>query len=58
MLTLLIGLLACNNTPVVSGTVHDIWNAPIEGAMVQMEGNGNKETTDAQGRRRIVESAM
>ncbi len=50
MLTLLIGLLACNNTPVVSGTVHDIWNTPIEGAMVQMEGNGDKQTTDAQGR--------
>ena len=50
MLTLLIGLLACNNTPVVSGTVQDIWNNPIEGAMVQMEGNGNKQTTDAQGR--------
>lgn len=49
MLTLLIGLLGCNNTPVVSGTVHDIWNTPIEGAMVQMEGNGNKQTTDAQG---------
>ena len=32
------------------GTVHDIWNTPIEGAMVQMEGNGNKQTTDAQGR--------
>ena len=50
MLTLLTGLLACNNTPVVSGTVQDIWNNPIEGAMVQMEGNGNKQTTDAQGR--------
>ena len=37
MLTLLIGLFACNNTPVVSGTVQDIWNNPIEGAMVQME---------------------
>ena len=49
MFTLLIGLLACNNTPVVSGTVHDIWNTSIEGAMVQMEGNGNKQTTDAQG---------
>ena len=50
MLTLLIGLFACNNTPVVSGTVQDIWKNPIEGAMVQMEGNGNKQTTDAQGR--------
>ena len=47
MLTLLTGLLACNNTPVVSGTVHDILTL-IEGAMVQMEGNGNKQTTDAQ----------
>ena len=50
MLTLLIGLFACNNTPVVSVTVQDIWKNPIEGAMVQMEGNGNKQTTDAQGR--------
>jgi len=50
MITLLFGLLACSTTPVVSGTVQDIWNNPIEGAMVQMEGNGNQQTTDAQGR--------
>lgn len=50
MISLLFGLLACSTTPVVSGTVQDIWNNPIEGAMVQMEGNGNQQTTDAQGR--------
>lgn len=49
MITLLFGLLACSTTPVVSGTVQDIWNNPIEGAMVQMEGNGTQQTTDAQG---------
>ncbi len=50
MFTLLFGLLACNNTPVVSGTVEDIWHKPIEGAMVQMEGNGSQQTTDSSGR--------
>ena len=42
--------LSLQQHPVVSGTVQDVWNNPIEGAMVQVEGNGNKQTTDAQGR--------
>ncbi len=49
MLTLLLSLWGCNSTPVVSGTVQDIWNNPIEGAMVQMEGNGTQQTTNNQG---------
>lgn len=45
-----LSFLACSNTPVVSGTVQDIWNNPIEGAMVQMEGNGTQQTTNSQGK--------
>lgn len=49
MYSLLLSLIACNSTPVVSGTVQDIWNHPIAGAMVQMEGNVSSQTTDSNG---------
>ena len=49
MFTVLMGLLACSSTPTVKGTVTDVWNNPIEGAMVQMEGSGTSETTDSKG---------
>lgn len=49
MFTLLLELFACNNTPVVSGTVEDIWHKPIEGAIVQMEGNDSQQITDSNG---------
>jgi len=50
MFTILMSLWACNSTPIISGTVEDIWNNPIEGAMVQMEGSGTKQTTDSAGK--------
>lgn len=50
MFTILMSLWACNSTPIISGTVEDIWNNPIEGAMVQMEGSGTKQTTDSTGK--------
>ena len=46
---LLMGLLACSSTPTVQGTVTDVWKKPIEGAMVQMEGSGTSQNTDANG---------
>ena len=49
MFTILMSLWACNSTPIISGTVEDIWNNPIEGALVQMEGSGTKQTTDSAG---------
>ena len=35
--------------PVVNGRVLDIWNKPIEGAMVKMEGEVNAQTTASDG---------
>jgi hypothetical protein len=49
MLTVLMGLMACSSTPTVQGTVMDVWNNPIEGAMVQMEGEGSSQSTNANG---------
>ena len=40
---------ACTNPPVVNGRVLDIWNKPIEGAMVKMEGEVNAQTTASDG---------
>lgn len=40
---------SCSNPPVVEGRVLDIWNKPIAGAMVKMEGEVEAETTDDDG---------
>ena len=40
---------ACSNPPVVKGQVLDIWNQPITGAMVKMEGEVEAQTTTADG---------
>lgn len=49
MLSILFGLWGCSSTPTVTGSVQDIWNKPIEGAMIQMEGTGSQQSSDSQG---------
>ena len=52
MFTLLIGLLACNNTPVVSGTVHDVWNTQLKERWFKWKAMGtNKPLTHRDGSR-------
>jgi hypothetical protein len=45
----LLGFIGCSNNPVINGKVLDIWNKPVEGAMVQMEDVGENEQTDSSG---------
>ena len=47
--TIAVLFTACTNPPVVNGRVLDIWNNPIEGAMVKMEGEVNAQTTASDG---------
>lgn len=42
-------LIGCSETPVIKGQVLDIWNNPIEGAMIQMEGEADSKSSDAKG---------
>ena len=42
-------LFACSTQPLVEGTVHDIWNNPIEGAEVLMENVDQPNTTNSAG---------
>lgn len=50
MLSIVFALWGCSSTPTVTGSVQDIWNKPIEGAMIQMEGTGTQQSSDAQGK--------
>lgn len=49
MTHLLLLLFACTEPPQLKGRVVDIWNEPIEGATVLMEGAGERPLTDALG---------
>jgi len=46
MTHLLLLLFACTEPPALKGRVVDIWNEPIEGATVLMEGAGERPLTD------------
>ena len=47
----MIGLLfiGCTSTQSISGTVLDIWNKPIAGAMIQMKGSSVNQTSGSNG---------
>lgn len=48
---LTIGLVACGGPPpTVEGRVVDLWDAPVEGAKVQLVGNDTPSTTNGKGR--------
>ena len=42
-------LIGCSEDPTISGTVKDIWNNPVEGVSVMMEGVSEDQKTDASG---------
>ena len=42
-------LWGCSEDPTIKGTVLDVWNKPVEGAMVQMEGVVESQKTDSSG---------
>ena len=42
-------LIGCSEDPTISGTVKDIWNNPVEGVSVMMEGVSEDETSDSTG---------
>lgn len=47
----MIGLLfiGCSSTQSITGTVQDIWNKPIVGAMIQMKGSSANQTSGSNG---------
>lgn len=49
MYVLLIGLFGCSGTPVIKGKVLDIWENPVEGALIQMEGSVEGQTSNSSG---------
>lgn len=49
-LSLAMILAGCTPTPTLDGRVVDIWGAPIEGAMVKLDGSTQRPVTDAYGR--------
>ena len=49
VLLTMLGVLGCSETPVIQGKVLDIWNKPVSGAMIQMEGSGESQTSNSKG---------
>lgn len=43
-------LIGCSEDPTISGTVKDIWNNPVEGVSVMMEGVSEDQTSDSSGK--------
>lgn len=42
-------LIGCSNNQTIEGTVLDIWNNPISGAMVKMKGSSETQQSDSSG---------
>jgi hypothetical protein len=42
-------LIGCSEDPTISGTVKDIWNNPVEGVSVMMEGVSEDQKSDSSG---------
>jgi hypothetical protein len=54
MVTALLLLLGCPESPAIEGQVVDIWGAPVEGATVMVVGGTERPLTDADGRYRLA----
>ena len=49
LLIVLSGLFGCSTDPVINGTVLDIWNNPIDGAQIRIEGISEEPTSNSNG---------